>query len=122
MCTPALRPKITATGVHVAYVVLKEGARAVGDGVPVDEGYRKLLDLLAEAAGMGSNRVMLAQYQRVLGTAPSIRDLMETDVSGTCECGTGCPSCVRSPRCGNGKRPAGQGRARWPCSTSSCAN
>lgn len=78
VCTHPLRKKIAATGVMVNWSILREGARAAAGGAPVDEGYRKLLALLKEAAAEGRTLLKLPQYHQVLGTAPALRDLLDT--------------------------------------------
>jgi len=79
VCTPPLRARIEATGVMVAWSVLREGARPAAGGLPVDEGYRKLLALLEQASAEGRALVSLPQYHQVLGTAPALRDLLGSE-------------------------------------------
>ncbi|WP_434593662.1 hypothetical protein [Streptomyces sp. A5-4] len=76
LCTPLVRKAVAASGIHVSYSVLREGARTGSGGVAVDEGYRKLRALLKETQTAGGDRVGMAQYQRVLGTAPALGDLL----------------------------------------------
>jgi nucleoside phosphorylase len=76
MCTPPVRELIADSGVHVPYTALREGARLGPNGVPYDESYRTLRSLLAKAREEGADRISLALYQRELGTAPVLRDLL----------------------------------------------
>lgn len=77
IATPAIRELIAKAGVHVSYSALREGARLGPAGIPVDEGWTKLRALLAEAREAGRDRVTLAHYQQVLGTAPALKELVD---------------------------------------------
>ncbi|HSP37901.1 MAG TPA: DEAD/DEAH box helicase [Frankiaceae bacterium] len=45
-------------------------------------------------------------YERATGWLGATRDAI-----AACECATGCPSCVQSPKCGNGNEPLDKGAA-----------
>ncbi len=74
--TPDLRKHLEESGVFVSYSVLREGARPRGGLVP-DPGYAKLHHLIADARNAGVDRVNLATYQTVLGTAPPLAAVMD---------------------------------------------
>jgi hypothetical protein len=74
--TPDLRKHLEDSGVFVSYSVLREGARPRGGQVP-DPGYAKLLHLIDDAKNAGVDRVNLATYQTVLGTAPPLAAVMD---------------------------------------------
>ncbi|MBV9022701.1 MAG: hypothetical protein JO362_02570 [Streptomycetaceae bacterium] len=76
MCTPPVRQLVAGSGVHVSYSVLREGARLAPSGKPYDEGYSTLRSLLNQARESEAGRVSVAQYQRALGTGPSVHDLL----------------------------------------------
>ncbi|MBV6696968.1 hypothetical protein KV557_07500 [Kitasatospora aureofaciens] len=77
MATPTIRQLIAEGGVHVSYSTLREGARPRPGGIPADEGWTKLRALLKEAREAGRDRVTLASYQQVLGTAPALKELVD---------------------------------------------
>nr|BFD92089.1 hypothetical protein KitaXyl93_34490 [Kitasatospora sp. Xyl93] len=77
MATPAIRKLIAESNVHVSYSTLREGARSRLGGIPADENWTKLRALLKEAREVGRDRVTLASYQQVLGTAPALKDLVD---------------------------------------------
>ncbi|MEU5437230.1 hypothetical protein AB0G73_28160 [Streptomyces sp. NPDC020719] len=54
MCTPPVRQFVAASGVHVSYSALREGARLAPSGKPYDEGYSMLRSLLKEAREAGA--------------------------------------------------------------------
>ncbi|MDJ0347674.1 hypothetical protein QMK19_41410 [Streptomyces sp. H10-C2] len=70
ICTPPLRAKIAATGVQTNWSILREGARAGAGRVPLDEGYRKLLVLLEEAAAQGRDQLKLPPVPPGTGHRP----------------------------------------------------
>jgi hypothetical protein len=74
--TPALREHLAGCGVFVSCSVLREGTRTIG-GRPADDGFAKLLRLIAGAQAAGVDRVTHATYQTVLGTAPSLSEVMD---------------------------------------------
>ncbi|MEU8727658.1 hypothetical protein [Streptomyces antimycoticus] len=76
MATPAIRQLIAEGTMHVSYSTLREGARPRPGGIPADEGWAKLRTLLKEAREAGRDRVTLAYYQQVLGTAPALKGLV----------------------------------------------
>ena len=66
-----------------------------------------------------------------LGLAAGLFDRIEALLEATrerlreCECETGCPGCVHSPRCGNGNRPidkAGRASTRSTCCSATAAS
>ncbi|WP_405540846.1 hypothetical protein [Streptomyces antimycoticus] len=76
MATPAICQLIAEGTMHVSYSTLREGARPRPGGIPADEGWAKLRTLLKEAREAGRDRVTLAYYQQVLGTAPALKELV----------------------------------------------
>lgn len=81
-CTAPMRQRVSDSGIHVSYSVLREGSRTGPGGTPYDEDYRTLRELLREARDSGAGRVCVATYRQALGIGPSLRDLLNASGPG----------------------------------------
>lgn len=76
LCTEPIRQLIATSGIHVSYSALRVGARTGPAGVPYDEGYRALRELLREADDTGASRISVTHYETVLGVGPTLHELV----------------------------------------------
>lgn len=79
MCTPPVRELIAGSDVLVCYTVLREGAHLGPSGVPRDESYRELRDMMEQTHATGGDHISIRVYQRKLGVGPELGEMLKAN-------------------------------------------